>query len=322
MITRLPFPKKNPVTSNTYLTRFTFCVDGSELPSFSEQGGQFEWRTELVCRRGSYTVLCHGRGANSPALEQQTTETMLSQYPAHAHNFRDLGGIVALDGRRVRNGLVFRSGDMGDLETECEARIRALDIRAIIDLRSRNERLRRPYSWRQALGISSWEDVSEQSALGIAELVSSAESGVEDVADRMIELYRTLPYSHAQSYATLFRWIADGRVPIVFNCAAGKDRTGVGAALLLLALGVSYEEILADYMRSDDAIAGLRQMIVNDRGWDISALKVQAVLSSRPDYLSAMFEALHARSGGAIGYFSEIGLSEPVLEKVRAQLLV
>ena len=70
----------------------------------------------------------------------------------------------------------------------------------------------------------------------------------------MIQLYQTLPVVFAEPYAALFAQLAQGAVPLVFNCSAGKDRTGVVAALVLTCLGVPWMHVLADYRLTDELV--------------------------------------------------------------------
>src|SRR3546814_13196926 len=75
----------------------------------------------------------------------------------------------------------------------------------------------------------------------------------DDMRRTMIALYRMIPVDHAASYRAMFERITDGRVPLLINCSAGKDRTGVGAALILAALGVPRPTLLQDYLERSEA---------------------------------------------------------------------
>ena len=86
----------------------------------------------------------------------------------------------------------------------------------------------------------------------------------------MIAMYRDLPDDQAADYTAMFRYLGAGKVPLAFNCSAGKDRTGLGAALILDALGVPRATILADYALSD-RIVDYRAELQNDAKTNKSA---------------------------------------------------
>src|SRR5207302_9781201 len=128
-----------------------------------------------------------------------------------------------------------------------------LGIRTVFDLRSNHERDRHPLAasddWTPAL----WARDYAHGSGDLASLRDRVDARPELARQMMVELYREIPYDHSDSYRALFRHLLDGHVPLVFNCAAGKDRTGVAAILLLDTLGVAREAILADYLASNAA---------------------------------------------------------------------
>jgi protein-tyrosine phosphatase len=155
----------------------------------------------------------------------------------HGSNFRDIGGYQTTGGKRVRWGMIYRSGAMPLLSPDDVTRLRALGLVNSLDLRSDEERVLAPsrlggvpYS---AVGYSM---SSITSNLGSA----SAPSGMEAV-------YRNFPSLLAPQMRLLVRDLAEGGQPIVYNCSAGQDRTGFATAMILSVLGVPRETILADY---------------------------------------------------------------------------
>lgn len=222
----------------------------------------------------------------------------------------------------LRRGTLFRSGDLSALGEEGRRRIAALGVRALVDLRSAAERRARPYDWHEPLRISCWEDPAERSSASLAMLMATAEATAGDVAGAMRKIYRALPFSHAKSYAALFRLIARGEVPLIFNCAAGKDRTGVAAALLLWRIGVPRTPIVEDYLKTNARIEQLVQIMVRDRGWDGSSPKAQAMLRAESDYLDEMFVAVETRCGSIEAYVGEVlGISDEEVDAIERVLL-
>ena len=170
-----------------------------------------------------------------------------------ARNFRDLGGYPTEDGRRIKWGRLYRAGILGTFTSaDCES-LAALGLRAICDLRATAERKRGPGEWLQMPNVSYWARDYVHSVGDLHALMSSDLSTVDEARAAMIAVYRALPIEQAPAYRELFRLLARGELPLVFNCSAGKDRTGLAAALVLTALAVPQDIILEDYLLSNTA---------------------------------------------------------------------
>jgi protein-tyrosine phosphatase len=165
-------------------------------------------------------------------------------------NFRDLGGYKTADGRRVRAGTLYRSGAPIGLTDADRRRIDALGIRRIIDFRSVEERTREPGSWPVGTDVEvlEWQyslDPDDYSGL------TRAEATQAELDALMCRFYREMPYRFSEQFSVLFAALVAGHVPLAFHCAAGKDRTGIAAALLLTSLGVARETVIEDYLVSN-----------------------------------------------------------------------
>jgi protein-tyrosine phosphatase len=228
------------------------------------------------------------------------------RYPARAQNFRAIGALPAADGRRLRPNLLYRTGDMSSLREECVERIAQLGIRTVVDLRSGSERRIRPYTWLASIDADAWNDRCELSSAAISALIDRQEATVDEVVVAMGGLYRDIAVTYAESFGELCRRIIAGRLPLLFGCAAGKDRTGVAAALLLWLLGVPREDIVADYMRTNAALDTLLHIVEEKYGWDVSSPRMRAALLAEPSYLDALFAFVTERFGGIEGYFGEM----------------
>jgi protein-tyrosine phosphatase len=143
--------------------------------------------------------------------------------------------------------------------------------------------------------------------------------------------YADLPYDHSECYARMFGELLAGRTPLVFNCSAGKDRTGVAAALIFSALGVPREHILHDYSLSEqivdyDALASGANVSRTATGF--SALRSvpkeirTPMLRSDPEYLAAALDEIVRRDGSVAGYLkSQVGVGREEAETLRGLLL-
>lgn len=242
-------------------------------------------------------------------------------------NLRDFGGYSTIDGRKVKRGMLFRSGTMAMLGEEDNVRLRALGIRIIYDLRRGDERRRAPTSWHiEAAGVEYWSRDYEESSGVIEAMIGAGETGAETMHRAMIDLYRRIPADHAPSYGAIFRQLAESSGPLLVNCTAGKDRTGVAAALILTALGVARDDVIRDYLATNEH-ADWTKMFLSDNS------KLARLYQDRPDmlapllaadaaYLETMFDTLERDHGGFTAYLNdELGIDIHALTRIREALL-
>ena len=164
-----------------------------------------------------------------------------------ARNFRDLGGYPTRDGRRVRHGVVYRAGHPGDLCDTGIAEFAALGIGAIIDLRTTEEREHLPYPESAIGGSHYWARDYALSRGDIVAMLKDRTTTVDQMRERMRNNYRKLPEEQHLAIAATLKFLFEGTTPVLINCTAGKDRTGVVAAVVLAALGVAPELVSHDY---------------------------------------------------------------------------
>jgi len=241
------------------------------------------------------------------------------------HNLRDLGGHATADGRTVRWRTLLRAGQMGPLADAELRRMLELRVAAICDLRSSSERLRHPTVWHAGLDLHYYSRDYENSLGELDALLKSGHFTADAARRAMHGIYAQLPYEQAPSYRELFRLLVHNRVPLIFNCTAGKDRTGVAAALLLSALGVPRETVEADYAMSNLAVEGLIALSAGDPRQTSDHPRDDGyapLLRAEPEYLDTAFRAIDRRSGGLAGYMeAELGLSRADIDQLRDLLL-
>ena len=242
-------------------------------------------------------------------------------------NFRDLGGYVGDGGRRVRWGRAFRSDHLGALTEADVVRLERLGIRTIVDFQGAHERaadqarplpeatfqrLERPIVDGPAHGITFYDRVMDKTITRF------------DIAD-LTRFYLSTLERSAAIFGEVLGLIADpAHHAVVFHCRAGKDRTGLTAALLLGALGVATEDILDDYLltnryRSGRRIEVLRPQLA-EQGIDIDAFAPLFVAprEAMADTLAGVTE----RYGSVADYLrGPAGLSDPTLADLRRHLL-
>jgi protein-tyrosine phosphatase len=240
-------------------------------------------------------------------------------------NLRDLGGYPAADGRHVRWGRLYRSDQFGDLEAEGTAYLQALGLKTIIDFRGEKELVASPTP-----ALEGVETVHLPMAgrsgdqKGATDLVLSGELAEVD-GDFMAFLYQGMLMAFPEHFGELIRRAAaPEHEPVLFHCAAGKDRTGVAACLLLAGLGVSDDDIVADYAltdryRTEHRIEQIRP-IVEEYGIPVD--KVAALFSAPAAVMVATLDHLHEAHGGPLGYLQkEAGVTDETIEQLRTNLL-
>lgn len=245
-------------------------------------------------------------------------------------NFRDLGGYRTTDGQRVRWGLLYRSGSPAHLTRADFATLDRLGIRMVCDLRSTRERQREPNLWAAEGKVPYWSRDYDLDMAGVIGALKDGRPSRDRSRAAMIADYRKMPEVQAPAYAAIFRQLAAGHVPLAFNCSAGKDRTGLGSALILSLLGVPRATILADYALSDKVVdyrAELKKdAATNDSAATLSRLDwavVQPLMASDPAYLQAAFAAIEERYGSVARYVElRLGVTQPMARAIRRRLLV
>jgi len=238
--------------------------------------------------------------------------------PDRLQNFRDVGGPATSSGARIRHGALYRSDAprAGDAPPAGVAWPPA----TVIDLRSAAE-AEADHALR-----SAGSDVHSVPLMAEAGIVRLAEDPVEPDAGVAGLYLRTLA-SVGPAFATVVRLIALSAGPTLVHCTAGKDRTGLVVAVVLSAAGVSDEDILADYLRTQANMAGVIERVASTPGLDHGRALVRRVEETRPEILTApagaMTAALRliARSGGADTWLARHGLTELELEQLHARLV-
>ncbi|HUD94494.1 tyrosine-protein phosphatase [Sphingobium sp.] len=243
------------------------------------------------------------------------------------HNFRDLGGYPTMDGRTVARGLIYRSGTMAELSDGDHAMLDAIGLKVICDFRSSQERDRRPSRLPAMASYEIWARDHHSSAGDVTFALQTPGATADTARLHILEAYRDLAYEQAPSYRELFRRIVDGPLPLVFHCAAGKDRTGIAAALLLDLLGVERAIIMQDYALTDRFFARGCELVAKDPfGAKLKGIDPQIwepIMRADPSYLAAMFDTLEQRHGSARGFLKEeLDLSDADCATIRTRLLI
>jgi protein-tyrosine phosphatase len=249
------------------------------------------------------------------------------------HNFRDYGGYATLDGGRLKSGVLFRSGQHSGATTDDLDSVTALNLKTVIDLRGNSERRAGPCLRPEGFDALVLFHDGETAGRGGAPHVEAAREIVtsDDARQAMTDLYAFMPFR--PNLTAIFRLYFDALEQrdgaSLLHCFAGKDRTGVGAALLHTLLGVHDDDVMADYLLTNTAgnsearIAAGADSIRKTRGAQISDAAIRTLMDVEPDYLHAAFSALTAEHGSVAGYANAVlGVTPERVERIKARLLV
>ncbi|MFE7650534.1 tyrosine-protein phosphatase [Streptomyces phaeoluteigriseus] len=252
---------------------------------------------------------------------------------AGVRNFRDVGGLPTVDGRRVRHGVLFRSGHLAHATDEDVAFLSSLGLHTVFDFRNaadqklegpdvelpgvRNVNL--PLS-DPADGAEFWKMVREGDIEQLREILGDGRA-----AGRMIASYRSIMKERTGEHSRVLHSLAKDSVPALMHCAAGKDRAGLSIAVTLLALGVERDAILADYLESS---AKHRRYKVRRSGTSAAAYSPEVMelldplFDARAEYLTAAFDTVEETWGGVDTYLEQgLGLTPRTREGLRERLL-
>ncbi|WP_057534633.1 tyrosine-protein phosphatase [Yersinia pseudotuberculosis] len=267
-------------------------------------------------------------------------------------NFRDLGGNLAADGRRIKPGLLFRSGSLDRLSTnDCDF-LSHSNVTQIIDYRDADEVQAKPdVLWPGAHYHNIPANPLSSEVNANLEKLTNETLATFDVRAFMFELYHRLPFNSLayQQLVNLLQNCAStdpvassvvhsgdvvhGDVVhsdvvhrgIVQHCAVGKDRTGVGAALVLFALGADESTVLEDYLLTETTLKPFREHMLAELALklnDQALAQFTFVLSAREEFIQTALRSIHERYGSRERWLKhEFGLGSIEREKLQSYFL-
>lgn len=242
-----------------------------------------------------------------------------------APNFRDFGGYTTRDNRRVRWGQLYRSGHLNQLSDSDLDATAALEIGLVCDFREIHESERTPnrYASHHRPRIENLP-ITPGSASNIFSGHDNHGDDGSEMARVMILINRDLALNQQDAYRKLFVLLAENSTGILIHCAAGKDRTGFGAALILSALGVPEETLLHDYLLTQRYFPVEREMDVVRKKYNVNLpdAAMRPMLEVREEYLRSALNAVHEEYGSIETYLREaLHVDESMQRELRSKLL-
>lgn len=230
-------------------------------------------------------------------------------------NFRDLGGYPTADGRCLRWRTLFRSDALHALSPADVRQLTEIGLSDVVDLRSSFELAN------EGRGPLEREPIAfHHTPLfdGDPKAGNSSAPANLSLGDR----YLGLMLVGQKKIANVVRILAAARGGAVYHCAAGKDRTGVISAVLLGALGVPDDLIVADYALSAERIDAIIARVMSMKGYEDALRHMpEDTLHARPETMEKVVAEVGARYGSMEGYLRDAGVDDSVLERLRAKCL-
>lgn len=244
------------------------------------------------------------------------------------YNFRDMGGYKAQDGRVVRDGLFYRSAALGKMTSADKERFETLGIKTIFDYRDDHEVQSNP---NPVFPNTQYIQIPAKGNHAFNMPTNAGKTMVRQNFYKVVnpemfrDFYAQMPFNNA-SFKELMAMIQQPKnLGLVHHCAVGKDRTGIGGALILLALDIPEETIMQDYLATNihlrlmvDRMAQAMRQDFNDK----ELQQFHALMSAREDYLQAAFDEMDARYGSKATFLEqEFGLTKEKREQLQAYCL-
>lgn len=252
-------------------------------------------------------------------------------------NFRDIGGYTTVDGRNVKWGEVYRSGELQKLSDSDVAKLDTLGVKAIANFLTEREIKSRGQD-RLPQGTREIPLPMEAGSMGDLAAVVEEARQTGDFSkvpvDLNPEIHRILINEGREYYATLLREIADpANRPFVFHCSHGVHRTGTATAILLSALGVPWETIREDYLlsnkyRKNEIVRRTKELQLtaaktfNIQPNQVDMTNIKAFYILQPEYIDASLDETVKRYGSMGNYIRDgLGITDKEIANLREQLL-
>ncbi|MFE7313297.1 tyrosine-protein phosphatase [Streptomyces sp. NPDC057555] len=267
-------------------------------------------------------------------MTQQTPQVPQSQPElAEVRNFRDVGGLPTVDGRRIRHGRLYRSGHLAHATEADTTFLAGLGLHTVFDFRNASDiKLEGPDVALPGVrnvnipltdpadGAAFWTMVRDGELDQLRVVLGDGKA-----ADRMARTYRQIITTRAEDHSRVLHALAEDSVPALMHCAAGKDRAGLSVAVTLLAVGVERDAIEADYLKSNDPSRRykIHRSEHSTAGMSPEVLELLSPLfGAHIDYLTAAFDAIEETWGGVEPYLTDgLKLAPATRERLRARLL-
>jgi len=268
---------------------------------------------------------------NMKVIEAPSREHMLSSDTINRRklemqgtpNFRDFGGYPSSSGQCVKWGFLFRSGQLSSLSEQDVDLLGALELDLVFDFRRSEEQENDPSILPKtrpprvlSLPITPGSNAS---------FFEQNDTNQRAMFEFMIDINRDFAEAQTSTYSRMFKEILEeGRAKLLVHCAAGKDRTGFAAAMILLALGVPRDLVMHDYMLTAEFFSPALEIdrLRRKYDFDLEAEAIFPMLEVHEDYLAAALASIDGRYPSVEDYLAEeLGVGQSERAELRGRYL-
>jgi protein-tyrosine phosphatase len=240
-------------------------------------------------------------------------------------NFRDIGGIQASGKSLIKEVVVFRSANPDRLDRIDRIKLKTFNIRTVIDLRAPGEVNKRSVSVDYSYKVSLPLDFQQATRDRLRPVIYNRDSE-RVIADITNEIYLEILDASGPVIRQVMEVLADpDHSPVLIHCQAGKDRTGIITALILLSMGVEREYIISDFMRSNDSLLPyFRKIFLIRKIISLGFFPYRNMLFAvevKQRNIESVLDRIESHYGGIEGYLSSAGFDISRLSEVRYALL-
>lgn len=281
---------KTPMAWSVYAGNPTAPSDASAPIAEGSKAGRFA----LPLKNARHALF----RVKSPAGETVLAERHLPM--SGGYNFRDLGGYKTTDGKRVRWGRVFRTDDLNKLTPGDLDYLASIPITSIVDFRTAAEIKAAPDLAASSVRHQFTYSITPGNLANADDIHSFTREQTDEFMTEMNRLFVTDEkiIAHYRSFFALLQ--DESRLPLMFHCSAGKDRTGMGAALFLASLGVDEKTIFEDYLLSNHYLAGKYKSLIEKNP------RLESLYRVKPEFLRAGFEQMKKDHGSVENYLVKV----------------
>jgi protein-tyrosine phosphatase len=250
-------------------------------------------------------------------------------------NLRDMGGYKSRTGETLKWETLYRSGRPSELEPATHAEMAALNIGTVVDFRSEKEKNNSPIVWNQRWQPDYREvPIGGNAAAWVRELfekLSTSPFPAKELNDQFILAFQTIPIENIDGLKALFDVliddVQDGQAAM-FHCTAGKDRTGIAGALIMNALNIHHDDIMTDFLLTNDAVdlekssIELAEWASEKAGRIIEPDAVLPLVGVKKSFLEAAYRTIDQEFGSMDQYLEKaMGLSPERLGRLQELLI-
>ena len=242
-----------------------------------------------------------------------------------AHNTRELGGYKTTDGKSVKWGMLYRSDKLSDISDTDQSYLQDLGIKKIIDFRSKEEKAEDPDIIPKGIDYIEMPISVDGAMRSKIEAVLKGETN-KDVKSFLIDANKEFVSNYTDVYEDFLRNLINDDGPTLFHCTAGKDRAGFAAAITLIALGVSKEDVINDYMKTNQFT---KERIVEIIGqielmtlYQTDAEILRPLLGVEREYIETAFQTAEEKYGSLENFIRDgLNISDEDIQKLRNKFI-